>query len=290
MQHLINSVFQRHRDRTVLAVLVAASLTLLFLPSSAKLGVSRGVLGTLFVPVERWTNFVEDYFGLREENERLKRLVASLTLEREHLVQFRDERERLRRLAAFKEGHFYRLVPSEVIGRNLDRHQSVLVIDKGLADSLEVRMPVFSYQGLAGRLSAVFEHSSWAQLITSKNHPVSCIDKRSRVVGVLEWRHKNIFELTNVSVVEDIVVGDTLVTSGYGGVVPKGFPVAVVTRAMPDSDGLSLLVEAQGVVHFRSLEEVFVMTEAVPWDKAVFYEAADTVMMRDILLQPGGRR
>jgi rod shape-determining protein MreC len=290
MQHLISAVFQRHRDRTILGVLVAASLALLFLPSSTKLDASRSILGTLFVPVERWMDFVEDYFGLRAENERLERLVASLTLERARLLQFREERERLRRLAAFKEDHFYRLVPAEVIGANLDRHQSVLVIDKGSADSLEVRMPVFSYQGLAGRLSNVFEHSSWVQLITSKNHPVSCIDKRSRVVGVLEWRHRDIFELTNVSVVEDIVVGDTLVTSGYGGVVPKGFAVAVVTRAVPASDGLSLHVEAQGVVHFRSLEEVFVMTEAVPWDRAVFYEAADTVMMRDILLEPGGPR
>jgi len=290
MQHLISSVMQKHRDRLVLAVLILLSLTLLILPQPTKLSIAQDALNGLFVPVERWTAFVEDYSGLRDENKRLKRMVASLTLERERLLQFRDERERLRRLAAFKEDHFYRLSPAEVIGRNLDRLQTVLVIDKGAADSLAVRMPVFSYQGLAGRLINVFENSAWVQLITSKSHPVSCVDKRSRVVGILEWRQRDMFELTSISVVEDIAVGDTLLTSGFGGVIPKGFPVAVVTYTAPESDGLSLLVQARGVVNFLALEEVFVMTDEIPWDRSVFYEEADTLMMRDILLQPRGTR
>lgn len=283
MQHFIASVFQKHRDRTILVVLVLLSLLLHFLPQPVRLDFARGVLNGLFVPVERWTNFVGDYAAMSEQNRRLKRLVASLTLERERLLQFRDERERLRRLAAFKEDQFYRLVPAEVIGQNLDRLQSVLVIDKGEADSLRTRMPVFTYQGLVGRLMAVFPRSAWVQLITSNNHPVSCIDKRSRVIGVLEWRRSNLFALTNVSAVEDVVVGDTLLTSGFGGVVPKGFPVAVVSRVMPASDGLSLNVEALSPVGFLALEEVFVMTDEIPWDQSIFYSEADTMMMRDIL-------
>ena len=70
---------------------------------------------------------------------------------------------------------------------------------------------------------------------------------------------------------------------GFGGVVPKGFPVAVVTRVVPASDGLSLQVEAESPVNFLALEEVFVMTDEVPWDQAIFYNEADTMMMRDIL-------
>lgn len=283
MQHFIASVFQKHRDRTILAVLVLLSLLLHFLPQPVRLDIGRGVLNGLFVPVERWTNFVSDYAAMSEQNRRLKRMVASLTLERERLLQFRDERERLRRLAAFKEDQFYHLVPAEVIGQNLDRLQSVLVIDKGAADSLRTRMPVFTYQGLVGRLMEVFPRSAWVQLITSNNHPVSCIDKRSRVVGVLEWRRSNLFALTNVSAVEDVAVGDTLLTSGFGGVVPKGFPVAVVSRVMPASDGISLNVEALSPVGFLALEEVFVMTDEIPWDQSIFYSEADTMMMRDIL-------
>ncbi len=283
LHHSFSAVFHRHRDKTVLGILVALSTVLMLLPHPARIGAVRGILDVLFVPVERWTDFVEDYVSTRAENARLRRMVTSLMLERERLLEFRTERERLRRLVAFKKDQFYKLTPAEVIGRTTDRYQSVLVIDKGAADSLRVRMPVFSYQGLAGRVVRVADHSAWVQLLSSRNQAVSCIDKRSRVVGILEWRVRDVFELTSVSAVEDVAPGDTLLTSGFGGVVPKGFPVAVVTQVRKADDGLSLRVLARSRVNFRSLEEVFVMTGEVPWDQAVFYEYADTLLMHRIL-------
>jgi rod shape-determining protein MreC len=212
-------------------------------------------------------------------------MVATLALERERLLQFRDERERMRRLAEFREEQTQRLVAAEVVGRDVDRLQTNLVIDKGMEEGLRERMPVLSYGGLVGSLSRVFAHSSWVQLLSSKNHPVSCLDKRSRVVGVLEWRHRNAFELKHVSAVEDVVVGDTLVTSGFGGTIPKGYVVAIVTRVAPSADGLSLRVDARSPVNFLSLEEVFVMTEEILWDRSLFYDQADTALMRDVLMR-----
>ena len=217
--------FQKHREKAILGLLILLSLTLLMLPDTVQFGVARSTLNTLLLPVSRGVDFVDDYFSMKEENRRLKRVVASLVFERDRLLQYRDERERLRRLAAFQEEQFYELTAAEVVGRNLDRFQTMLVIDKGYNDGLEERMPALSYQGYVGRLVRVFPASSWVQLVCSKNHPVSCIDKRSRVVGILEWRERNSFDLTSVSAVEDVQVGDTLLTSGFGGVVPKGFTV-----------------------------------------------------------------
>jgi rod shape-determining protein MreC len=228
---------------------------------------------------------MHDYTRLHAENERLARMVATLSLERERLLQFRDERERLRRLADFKEEQTRRLVPAEVVGRDIDRLQTNLVIDKGNAAGLRERMPVLTYGGLVGSLSRVFLNTSWVQLLSSKNHPVSCIDKRSRVVGVLEWRHRNFFELKHVGAVEDVMAGDTLLTSGFGGTIPKGYVVAIVTHVSPASDGLSLRIDARSPVNFLSLEEVFVMTEEIPWDRSLFYDNADTSLMRDILMR-----
>ncbi|MCI0451037.1 MAG: rod shape-determining protein MreC [Candidatus Latescibacteria bacterium] len=280
---LFAAVFQRHRDRTVLAVLIAASFALLALPETSQLDFARALLSRIMRPAQRTTDLVADYAMVRAENERLRRMLATLALERGRLLQFRDERERLRRLAEFKEEQTFRLVPAEVIGRDFDRIQTSLVIDKGSRDGLHARMPVFSYDGLVGSLSRVMENSAWVQLMSSKNHPVSCIDKRSRVVGVLEWRHRNNFELKHVGAIEDVAVGDTLLTSGFGGAVPKGFPVAIVVRVAQSTDGLSLRVDARSPIDFLALEEVFVMTDEVPWDRSLFYEEADTALMRDVL-------
>jgi rod shape-determining protein MreC len=282
MQFIAN-FFQKHREKAILGFLILLSLTLLLLPQSVQFRFARSTLNTLLLPVSKGTDFVDNYFSMEEENRRLKRLVASLVFERDRLLQYRDERQRLRRLAAFREEQFYQLVAAEVVGRNLDRFQTLLVIDKGSNDGLKARMPVLSYQGYVGRLNRVFPTSSWVQLICSKNHAVSCIDKRSRVVGILEWRERNTFELTNVSAVEDVQVSDTLLTSGFGGVVPKGFPVAVVTKVATARDGLRLKVQARSGVEFRSLEEVFVMTGEVPWDRAIYYDSRDSALVRSIL-------
>ncbi|MEE9270891.1 MAG: rod shape-determining protein MreC [Candidatus Krumholzibacteria bacterium] len=278
---ILDLVLRRHREKTTLIILVLLSLTLLLFPKDPKIKFAQGVLNAMFLPVERVTNFIDDFGQMRADNRRLKRMVASLLLERERLTQFRSERERLRRLAAFKEEQFLKLVPCEVVGRNLDRFQTILIVDKGRADSLKVRMPVLSYQGYVGRVVNVFENSAWVQLINSRNNPVSCLDKRSRVIGILEWRNHSYFELNNVSVVDDVQLGDTLITSGFGGVAPKGFPVAVVTKVTPDIDGLQLKVGAKSHINFRSLEEVFVVTDEISWDRAIFYDRQDSTIIRN---------
>ena len=280
---LLESVFEKHRDRTVLAILIVASFALLSLPETRQLDFARSLLSRIMRPAQRTVDLVADYSTVRAENERLRRMIATLMLERGRLLQFRDERERLRRLAEFKEEQTFKLVPAEVIGRDFDRIQTSLVIDKGTADGLAERMPVFSYEGLVGTVSHVEEKSAWVQLLASKNHPVSCLDKRSRVVGVLEWNNRNNFDLKHVGVVEDVAAGDTLLTSGFGGTIPKGFPVAIVLRVASSPDALSLRVTARGTVDFMALEEVFVMTDEMPWDRSLFYEEADTSLMRDVI-------
>ncbi|HET6463696.1 MAG TPA: rod shape-determining protein MreC, partial [Candidatus Krumholzibacteria bacterium] len=282
---LFEALFEKHRDRTVLVVLIILSLGLRALPEPTQLAVGRDALARIMSPVQRVTSVMHDYTRVHAENERLSRMVATLSLERERLLQFRDERERLRRLADFKEEQTRKLVPTEVIGRDFDRLQTNLVIDKGSSAGLRERMPVLSYGGLVGSLSQVFENTAWVQLLSSKNHPVSCVDKRSRVVGVLEWRYRNFFELKHVGAVEDVTAGDTLLTSGFGGTIPKGYVVAVVTRVGPASDGLSLRIDARSPVNFLALEEVFVMTDEIPWERSLFYDNADTSLMRDILLR-----
>lgn len=280
---LFDVLLRKHRDKTTLAILVVLSLILLSLPQRPKVRFAQVVLNAAFLPFERVAFFAEELGRLRTENRRFKRMVASLLLERERLTQYRAERERYRRLAQFREEQFLELVSCEVIGRNLDRFQTILVIDRGSADSLRTRMPVLSYKGYVGRVVEVFDNSAWVQLIASQNSPVSCLDKRSRVVGILEWRDHSYFDLSHVSVVEDVQVGDTLITSGYGGVAPKGFPIAVVTRVAPSMDGLSLHVEAKSDIDFRLLEEVFVVTDKIPWDRAVFYNRADSALIRSTI-------
>jgi len=276
-------LLRRHREKTTLAILTLASVSLMLIPQPSRLTLAQTALNGILYPFYSVRNYLDDLGSVKKENSELKRMVASLLHERERLTQFRDERERLRRLAEFKEEQFLDLVPCEVIGRNLDRFQTAIVFDKGADDSIRTRMPVLSYEGYVGRVTNVFKNSSWVQLICSRNNPVSCLDKRSRVVGILEWSQFSRFELKQVSVVDDVQVGDTLITSGFGGVAPKGFPLGVVTKVREQMDGVSLKVEAVSDINFRSLEEVFVVKDEIPWDRAIFHDPQDSALVKSVL-------
>jgi rod shape-determining protein MreC len=280
---IFENLLRRHREKTTLAILTLASVSLMLIPQLSRLTLAESVLNGILYPFYSVRNSLHDLGSVKKENSELRRMVASLLHERERLTQFRDERERLRRLAEFKEEQFLDLVPCEVIGRNLDRFQTAIMIDKGADDSIKARMPVLSYEGYVGRVTNVFTNSAWVQLICSRNNPVSCLDKRSRVVGILEWSQFSRFELKQVSVVDDVQVGDTLITSGFGGVAPKGFPLGVVTKVREQMDGVSLKVEAVSDIKFRSLEEVFVVKDEIPWDRAIFHNPQDSALVKRVL-------
>jgi len=284
---LFDDLFDRHGDKTLLAVLVLVSLALLSSPASFKLGFATAVVTRVAEPWARARHYLEEVGKLRAENRELKELAARLMLEREKLLQYRQEREKLRRMASFREEQFFRLLPCEVIDRWSDRFQTSLLIDRGKDDSVRVGMPVLSYQGLVGRVRQVNGNSSWVHLIAGKGGgAVSCLDKRSRVVGILEWTEGNHFRWSYVEVEADVRPGDTLITSGYGRTVPKGIPVAEVINVKKAPDGVTLLVKAQGLVPLDTLEEVFVLIGWVPWEEAL---GEDAVQARR-LLGRGGKR
>ena len=88
MQFVFNFL-QKHREKAVLGLLVFLSLTLLILPDTAQFEIAQRTLNALMFPVSAGAGFFEKHFALEDENRRLKRLVASLIIERERLLQSR---------------------------------------------------------------------------------------------------------------------------------------------------------------------------------------------------------
>ena len=64
--------------------------------------------------------------------------------------------------------------------------------------------------------------------------------------------------------------------------MPKGFPVAIVTKVGTAMDGLSLKVDAKSYIKFRSLEEVFVILDKIPWERGILYDQKDEEIYKSI--------
>lgn len=292
---MFRGLFGRYRDRTLLTLAVLLACVLMTLDQGTRTDVARALGSTLYAPIQALARGAEELVLLRHENRQLRRVVATLNLERQRLMHFRDEVEELRRVAGFASERFPYLAPCEIVGRSTDRFQSTLQLTCGRADSVDVDMPVAAYAGLVGRVRQVTESRALVQTLASPDIAVSVIDQRSHVVGILRWVRGNQFKLDRVDAVEDVLVGDPLVTSGLGGVYPRGIPVGVVNGVEVSLDGLFMQVDVRPHVDFAGLKDVFVVREVVDWQDEALYSKDERELLRELtppaqtaLQEPGG--
>jgi rod shape-determining protein MreC len=271
-------LFEKHLDKTVAVIAAAASIFLLTLSEDNKIHTARTVTSFLLGPLDRVTSYLITIDELTLENTRLKKDLATLSHERERLLQLGAERNRLRELIGLKEDSFHEFLPCEVIARSTDRSHNFVVVDRGAEDGVSAGMAVVGYQGLVGRVKQVFSLSSNVLLLSNKSVSVSCVNRRSRVVGLLEWERENLFRLDYVGKEEDVQRGDTLVTSGLGMLFPKGFLVATVLQVTNEKGGLSKKIRAISMSDLNKLEELFIVTGSRGWERPTIYdEPADTL-------------
>ena len=283
---MFRSLFGRHRARTTLILAIGASSGLLAQDPGTQAQIAGGLGATLYAPLHGVAQGAQELFVLRHENRQLRRVVATLNLERQRLLQARDERAQMRRLARFAVERFPVLLPCEVVGRATDHFQDMLQLARGAADSVQVDMPVTAYSGLVGRVRTVTHDRALVQTLDSPGMAVSCRDQRSGVVGILRWVRGSLFSLDRVDAVEDVLVGDPLVSSGLGGIYPRGVPVGVVTRVENSLDGLFKRIEVRPYVDLSGLQDVFVVRRQVNWEDTSVYGSEDSALLRALADSP----
>jgi rod shape-determining protein MreC len=270
--HFFFFLFEKHRDKTILVIAIALSITLLTRGETTKLRTARVVSSVLLYPVEKMRAYMTTLGELRRENDQLRRLAATLFHERERLLQFQIERNRLRKLVGLREDTFHEFLPCEVISLTSNPFHHSVTVDRGGEDGVRIGMPVVGYRGLVGRVTQVFPDHARVLLLNNRSISVSCLDRRSNVVGMLQWERGSIFRLEYVGKEEDVIEGDTLVTSGLGKAFPKGFPVGVVYRVSGELGELSRRVGVVSLTNLNTLQELFIVVGSRGWNNTGLYD------------------
>ncbi len=102
-----------------------------------------------------------------------------------------------------------------------------IVIDKGAFHGIRKNAFVLSSKGLAGRVIEVRPYASTFMSIYNSGFKVSVMDTRSGVLGVVDGGRMKLDYVPHGS---DVIVGDTVVTSGLGRLYPSGLPVAIISE------------------------------------------------------------
>ncbi len=203
-----------------------------------------------------------DYFylvNLRQQNQSLVREVERLRMENSRYREQLAEYPRLQALLGFKQRLKRPAVAARVIGMDPSGWFKSVIIDKGRRDGLKLHMPVVHAAGVVGKIVSVAEDYAKVLLLIDQNSAVDCLVQRSRDRGMVRGMSRLTCKLDYVLKSSQVRVGDLVVTSGLGGIFPKGLTVGRVTEIRDVPGALFKEIEIRPAVDFSKLEEVLVV-------------------------------
>lgn len=196
---------------------------------------------------------------LQQENAVLKEEIRKLRLEKTQYLDLLATNRRLQRLLKFKETINHPVLAVQVIGRDPSGWFKSVIIDKGSNSGLKVNMPVVNANGVVGRLVSVSPNYAKVLLIIDQNSAVDGIIQRSRERGIVKGASSELCRLDYVIKTGDVVPGDKVMTSGLGGVFPKGIPVGEVVTVRSRPGELFKDIVVKPYVDFSKLEELLLI-------------------------------
>jgi rod shape-determining protein MreC len=225
--------------------------------------IARALSMSLFYPAYIAVSQVPAFTGLYSENKRLRQELTEISTQLQLFREQTAENVRLRGLVGFAENTLYTLVPARVVARDPSPQYRSIIVSGGLAQGVEMYMPVVGERGAAGKVVQVLEGMAMVQLLRDPSSRTSVMVSRSRAVGILQTENGRDF-FVRLRSHEDAQARDTIVTSGLGGIYPKGLTVGFVKK-IDDSNPLFKRAYIDFSVNFEKLEEVFVMRLPPLW-------------------------
>ncbi len=267
--------------------LLVLALLLIALSESGAVSPLTSVLGTVISPIERAVSVVVDFLGSFRRSTRdvqaLQEQVVALEAQNDALLQenFRlreyqaENRELRRQLNFAQENPTYDLVGAdvveqgcvvypcgEVVGEDTNPYLSYLIISVGSRSGVAVGMPVVTGgAAMIGRVVRTSPNLAYVQLINDPESQLSAMLQQTRVNGIVEGSIRGEIFMTDILPDESVNVGETVVTSSLGGMLPRGLILGQVEEVEYQESDLFQRARIRPAVDFRRLETVLVVTE-----------------------------
>lgn len=247
---------QVRQERAVVAVTRQAILLVM----TPFIKVTAVVVGSV---TDVWRDYV-DLRGLQGENKRLRQEVGTLSRRIEQLEEQALETQRLQRLLALREVPQAQTLTARVAGKDATNWFKTILVDRGGLDGVRRNQPVVAPDGLVGRVVEVTPASAKVQLLTDPVSAVGGLIQRTRVTGIVSGNLGAGTRVRYLPLMANVAVGDLVVTSGMGGVFPKGIPIGRITAVERRSGALFQEASLQPTVDLSRLEEVLILTSPPP--------------------------
>jgi len=213
----------------------------------------------IFTPVRAMGDFFSNSSTDSSTVEELRQQNDDLQSQLVQMEEYKQENERLSQLLDLKDAYSLDSVGARVISSNIDSWQRVITINKGSVAGLEIGMPVMNANGLIGQIDSVSLYSSQVRLIEDQESGVSAFLQASRTEGIVSGSVDGILYLNYIGLDVAVAPGDTVITSGAGGVYPKGIPIGEVATVQSSPSDVYQTITLKTFNRVESYEEVLVI-------------------------------
>ncbi len=208
-------------------------------------------------------SFFENLDSIKQENEELKKKNSELEESLRELEIIKSENEVLKEYMKMTEKYAeYSTVPANVINKDTSNYSYTIVINVGSNNGIQSNMAVISENGLVGYVLSVTDTTAKVQTIIDPASSVSAniSTTRDTIVcrGILENTNK--IRATYIPTEANLVIGDSIETSGMGGIYPKGIHIGTITEIKNTKNPIDRYALVETAVDFSKLETVLVVT------------------------------
>ena len=208
------------------------------------------------------SDLLDRYFFLTEvsrENDRLLKEVDQLTRRNSDLIEIIEQQGRVKKLQKANKNGKLKSLTALVIGRDSTQWSKMIFINKGTDDGIRGNVAVVTDAGIVGHVIHSTATTSKVLLITDSRSAVDSLFQNTRVPGVTTGTGGDLCEIKFVPIDAELEVGDRVISSGLGGVFPKGWMIGTVVRTVKRKQGLFQDVVVAPGADLSRLEDVLVL-------------------------------
>ena len=215
--------------------------------------------------VSNISDIFKHYFflvGVSRENERLLLEIGRLSKEKNELIEKNKYFGRIEKLVDNVDKREGAIITAKVIGRDATQWSKMVFINKGTDHKVKENLVVMTDAGIVGHIIHTSAKASKVLLITDSRSAVDSLFQKTRGTGVTVGTGQDICEMKFVPIEAEVNVGDRIVSSGLGGVFPKGLMVGVVIDIVKKKQDLFQNITVAPSADLSQIEEVVVVLPA----------------------------
>lgn len=257
-----------------ITVIVLIIIIILSNIGTERMNIMKNGITKIFMPAQNAFVFVKnkitgneqeisDIEQLKQENKQLREENTKLKQEERELEILKSENNTLKEYLELKNKYGnYNTIPAYLIEKTYSNYEKIIVINVGTKEGIKVNMPVISESGLVGHIISVTENTAKVQVILDTASNVSTeisTSNQSVLIKGIQGNNKQV-KATNIPAETTLMPGDTVFTSGLGGIYPKGILIGTIKEVINTKNEMDRYAYIDTATNFDKLSTVLVIS------------------------------